>query len=232
MGKVVKLRRPKGVLHFEPEDVVGVFGKRGTGKSNFAKRELGHAWDAHRRVLVFDPHDEYSRHGHQTEEVTLGPLDDRCTLDELLLKPELLDAERLQLAVVPAEEPEECAADFERLCTMVRHTGDLLLCVEEVGYFEEHCRGKLNFLATQSRHWGVTVLFVAQRAVQVPKTARTQITQLVSFRQDNPDDLRALADLAGEDFAARVARLGRGESEQWRDSIPSARSASKKEKRA
>lgn len=221
MSNVRELHR----LRFTPSTVAVCIGKRGTGKSTCAKRLLAAALDDGLRVLAWDPHDEYSRHGRESGQVRLGPLDDRATFAELLLRPELLDAPNLSLAVVPRARPEEMAEDFAIFVPMVAATGGLLVCVEEVGLFEEFARSDLNLLATQSRHWEVPLLMVAQRATQIPKTARTQITNLVSFRQDNPDDLRALSDLAGEDFAAAVSRLGRGEHRTWRDSIPAARAA-------
>ena len=139
---------------------------------------------------------------------------------ELLEDPtRYLDWEQLTLAVVPSEDPEDCATDFVAVSRLVTLTGNLVFVVEEVGYFQQYCASKIDWLATQSRHHEVPCIFVAQRAVQVPKTARTQLTQLVSFRQDHPDDLKALADLAGEPFAADVSRLGRGQWRHWKDSL-------------
>ena len=220
-----------GSTHVGPCEVIGVIGKRGTGKSTAAKKMLADALDDGMRVLVFDPHDEYSRHGRESDTVKLGPLDDRTTIDELIADPEILDDDKLSLAVVPRGEPEECAQDFDALVTLVTSTADLLFAVEELGYFEEHARGRINFLATQSRHFSVPVMLVAQRIVQIPKTARTQLTQVISFRQDNPDDLRALAELAGDPFASDVSALGRGQFRHWRDTPPAAAAAPSKEKK-
>lgn len=208
---------------FGPADVVAVVGKRGTGKSTCAKALVGRALDKRVRAAVFDPHDEYSRHGRASDQVVLGPLDDRCTVEQLLrARGSQLDDKRLSLAIVPGSEPGDCAEDFDAVARLVAATGGLLFVVEEVGFISDRAADRLNWLATQSRHFGVPLLFVAQRLTQIPKTARTQLTQLVSFRQDNPDDLRALAELAGDTFAADVSRLGRGQSRTWRDTIPAA----------
>lgn len=218
-------------LMLAPADVAVIVGKRGTGKSTAAKDVCAQALAQGARVVAFDPHDEYSRGGRESSEVRLGPLRSRVALADLLRAPgRFLDFERVSLAVVPREEPDAAAEDFVALSRIVASTGELVFVADEVGYWGPHCAQRLDWLATQSRHAEVPVVLVAQRLTQIPKTARTQATHLVSFRQDNPDDLKALEQLAGADFAAGVSRLGRGEWMHWRDAVPSSQSPSHKEK--
>lgn len=205
-------------MNLDPKDRLMIVGKTGTGKSTLAK-ELCGLWMKRHRVVCFDVCDEYSQKGRRSREVRLGPLRERVTLEQLHKKLELLDDPNLALSVVPSDDEEECARDFEDLAELVKHTGDLVFIVEEVGFFGELAAARINQVATMFRHYGVAVVFVAQCAVQVPKKARRQLSALVSFRQDDPDDLSALESLAGETFAERVSRLAAGEHADWRDSL-------------
>lgn len=201
-----------------PHDVVLIVGKRGSGKSHAAKElcgaELGHG----ARVVVFDPHDEYSQLGRKTDAVTLGPLSQRMSVDAMLERPEVLDDAKLSLSLVPAGDPKQVAQQFRAVADQVLDTGNMTLVADEVGVYEDFAEDHLNYAATQSRHSNVALVFVAQRMVHIPKTARTQATVVQSFLQNNPEDLTALAKLTGsKDFAADVSRLPRRKSLTWRD---------------
>lgn len=204
-----------------PADVVLVLGKRGSGKSHAAKTLLAAELEAGARVVAFDPHDEYSQKGKKTPEVSLGPLEHRVSVAELEQRPELLDARRLSLAVVPSSRKgPELAEEFETVAGIATATGRLTFLADEVGEFSAHAQEELVSLATQSRHYSMPLVLVAQRATQVPKTARSQASRIVCGRQDEPDDLAALEKrtrLSSPDFAARVSRLPRRQLLEWRD---------------
>lgn len=202
----------------EPHDVVMICGKRGSGKSHTAKRLCGDELRAGARVAVFDPHDEYSVHGRATKGVTLGPLPQRFTMDELLEKPSLLDSKKLGASFVPrGRMRSQIAADFSDFCRLVLLTGNLTVVADEVGEYDDTCRDELETLATQSRHYEMPVILVAQRATQVPKTARSQASQIHCGLQDEEDDLKALGKRCGKEFADRVSRLPRRTLIVWRD---------------
>lgn len=203
-------------------DRVVVVGKTGSGKSTWTKALVKELHRAGWRVVVFDPCDEYSRASRPNVHVAPGPLPARCDMSALVHKPELLDGARLGLAVVPDDtSPRTVARDFAGLCSLVRHTGNLCLVVEEVGFFAEHAHEELKALATLYRKLGIAAVFVAQRATQIPLTARSQASTVVAFRQDEPPDLRALAEKCGEPFSLDVARLEQGECRIWSDGVES-----------
>lgn len=204
-----------------PSDVVLVLGKRGSGKSHAAKLLIAAELDAGARVVAFDPHDEYSQRGRKTAEVSLGPLEHRATVAELEQRPELLDARKLSLAIVPSSRKgPELAEEFEVVSGMVSATGRITFVADEVGEYSAHAMEEIVSLSTQSRHYSVPLVLVAQRATQVPKTARSQASRIVCGRQDEPDDLAALEKrtrLSDPTFAARVSRLPRRQLLEWRD---------------
>lgn len=202
----------------EAHDVVMIVGKRGSGKSHQAKALCGLELAAGARVAVFDPHDEYSIKGRATKGVTLGPLPQRFTMDELLEKPSLLDGKKLGAAFVPRGRlRSQIAADFRDFAKLVLLTGGLTVVADEVGEYDDTCKDELETLATQSRHYEMPVVLVAQRATQVPKTARSQASQIFCGLQDEEDDLKALGKRCGKDFSDRVSRLPRRTLIVWRD---------------
>lgn len=211
----------------EPRDRVLFLGKTGSGKSHACKQLLARELKGGTRVVAFDVHDEYSKHGRASGQVTLGPLTQRVTVGELVQDHTLLDREDLALSVVPTLTAEngrerriQCAHDFRYLAGQVQDTGELLFVIEEVGFFGEEASHDLIDVACQFRHCAVSVAMVAQCAVMVPKKARRQMSQLYTGRQDDPEDLDAIAKLTrDDDFAERVARLQPREILHWRDTF-------------
>lgn len=204
-------------MRLQPHDVRLIVGKRGSGKSHHAKQLCAAEMKGGARIVVYDPHDEYSKRGRKTSQVSLGPLLDRVTVDQLFLNPAMLDTEKLSLAVVPTN---DVAAEFAEVAELVAATGGLTFVADEVGEYSDEQAKTLNSVATQSRHYECPVILVAQRLTQIPKTARTQASQVDTFLQSNPEDLEALTKLTGdEDFAVKVSRLPRRKFLSWRDEV-------------
>jgi len=216
------------MLRLEPHDRVVVLGVTGAGKGHWCKEQLAQWMKSFDFVGWYDPMDEYSIHGLQVPGRKLGPLTQRCTADELDKDPEryLYAPERVALAVVPSsEDDEEIAADFVAFAVAMRHAAlarqkaRSLLGADEVGDYEEYCRKMLRRVGTQYRHWGIAVVLVAQRAVFIPLAARSQASHIISFRQDEDQDLEALyrrTRRTDEGFSDRVAQLPLYKFEHWR----------------
>ncbi len=198
-------------------------GKRGSGKSHWFR---SHVLPHEPRVITWDVHAEHS-------------CDVRVTVDELtalLAGGPLAGGDgRWSIAVTPEDTfPEPCAAAFTELVHVLADVGGYTLAIDEVGIIGKRAGEALEHVATQSRHYGersgcfygerpgVPVVFLAQRAVQVPKTAREQASRIVTFRQDNSADVDALVERIGPEWGARVWTLNRERHEfvHWREDAP------------
>lgn len=201
-------------------EVHAYVGKRGSGKSTRAKELLGQCLKAGQRVVVFDPHDEYSQLGRASEEVVLGPLPARRELWELMADEAELREGTASFAVVPDSlRKADVSKAFAWLAWRAYEAGDLVFGADELVLFWEsgEAQEAMNFVATQGRHQKVPLVLAAQRVVHVPYTTRTQVTLLDTGKQDDPDDVQAIAKRCGREFAEDVPRLKRGERKVWRD---------------
>lgn len=191
-------------------DVAMVVGMRGRGKTHHVKHEVlpnQPAW------VVWDPKHEYgSDPGHVAHVVSFDQL---CALeaagDSLLARP------GIKLVVRPTRNlrPAELSEQFGEFIDLISSSRNFVLVVDEVGLLTKHAEEDLVFLATQSRHWLVPVVFLAQRAVQIPVTAREQSSIVVSFRQKRKADIDALAEEIGEDLASKIRTLPLRECVKW-----------------
>lgn len=195
-------------------------GQSGTGKSHAAKLAVAQYLKAQgARVVVIDPDDEWSKLGEKSAHVTLGPCTHRVLFEELISDPgRHLDRERVALSVVVDDNEDEASQQIAEFVEVVKDTGDLLVVFEESGAYagpdvsEQAGKKAMAKIATRGRHWGCPVIFCAQRLVQIPPSARAQLTDLQIFRQVLPSDLDALTELAGRS-GAKVRRLAG--AERW-----------------
>lgn len=203
-----------------------IVGVSGTGKGNCAKAWIAREQQAKRapRVVVFDPDDEYSKLGKaRPGHVYLGPLSHRATAAEFLSDPgRWLDHKFVSLAVVPSDNDDEASEECEDFCKAVKATGDLLVVFDELGGYAFDAENPrpaqrgLKLIATKARKDNVSALFVAQRAMQIPKTARAQINALETFAQFDDDDLRQLVKWTGDrSLLDKAPKLPRGVSVAW-----------------
>jgi DNA helicase HerA-like ATPase len=177
-----------------------VLGVTGTGKSYWTQRQVV---ETSPRVCVWDPHAEYGCE-------TVSP-------EELEDAPHKLRAASVQLSCVPDwDDPESIVPQFAswvRTCRL--HAEGVVLVVDEIVLLEG-AAAWLKLLATQSRHWDCPLVLVSQRATSIPKTARAQMSRVVSFLQSDPDDVEALRAVIGEK-ADQVPKLARHEHIDWHE---------------
>jgi hypothetical protein len=169
------------------------------GKSHLAKQRLA----GFERVLAVDVNDEYSHFGRRA-----GPLRERMTATDLSKNGSKLLEPSLSLAVVPDRPtPQSRAALLKLVWKMLediaeqRRDQPLVLVLDELGEYVEHCAAVARSLATRGlTHMNVSLLVITQRPFLVPKTVRSQMAELFVFRLEEVDD----ADAATERFPDRA----------------------------
>lgn len=214
---VSKLPKPSETMR------AAIVGVSGSGKGNAAKAYLVVCTKAGMRIIAWDPLDEYSQKGKKSKHVHLGCLRDRCTFEELADNPSRwLDVEDLSLAVVPSDDDDVAAEEFADFVELIRPTGNMLVVVDELGGFAfgnakaTIAQKALNTLATKGRHDGICCLFVSQRLVHIPTSARASVTAIETFNQTSPQDLAALEEITGmPELALVVSKQKAGESTAW-----------------
>jgi DNA polymerase III delta prime subunit len=193
----------------QPSDLLLVLGVRGSGKTTWAR---DHVWATAKRAVAWDVFREF-------------PTEHRVSPYELAD-----DAEKImkagKVAITPDSGGQAMADEFALAMDILSCFGGYVLLVDEVGLLRRYGEATLSQLATVSRHWGaeegepgVPVVMLSQRATQIPPTAREQASMVVSFAQRSPDDLDALADRCGDEFAAKVRRCTRAAHDHamWRE---------------
>ena len=237
MGALFALDVPK-VPAPKPGEHMLIVGITGSGKSTTAKALVAR-WAA--RVAVWDPLDEHSIWGVQTEQVMLGALRRRITIDELRNSPGILDEPDLRAAIVPTRKGQKGRAqdfaDFVDLLALEDQPREdeiaeaaagqpLIVVVEEVPRLAQFCTGEFEALACVSRHSGVAVVAVAQYASGIPHPLRRQCRRIVAHAQTWDLDIDALAQPMGDDRAELVRSLRGHDSITWdREADPSTAAA-------
>ncbi|MFT3836737.1 MAG: ATPase/DNA packaging protein [Myxococcaceae bacterium] len=177
-----------------------------------------------KRVVVYDPCDEWSEAGRATSQVDLGPCKERVTFDEFtgnVLR--YLDRERYSLAIVPGtDDADEQAEQVATLCAFMMHVGNVLVVLEEVGAYSfdnthpAKAQKAINVVANRGRHEELPMVMVCQRMVHMSKSTRAQLTALETFAQLDDDDVDAIAARTrNAAWVEEVPNLKRGQSRVW-----------------
>ena len=194
---------------WDPSAVVLVVGLRGSGKTSLILQELLEP-NVLERMFLLDPEDEFT--------------DGALTLERFdqLTKSWPDEAPREFIAAVGNIDTEELAPKVWRWVRLLEaRARDSVIVVDEAGVVEISKRAGMafNHLAARSRHWRCPLVFVAQRAAQVPTTVRSQATVIVSFAQSSVADIEALEErfaLRAPQLVGKIQELNRYEYVIWR----------------
>lgn len=182
--------------------VAAFFGARGQGKSTQAKALL-EVQDP-RRLLVFDPMDEY------------GPFADRVSsLGELLARVRAGGSFRLRYVPPPILGLEKkdgalIRTRFNTLCAIAYQAGELLLLADELqlvtaaGYAPPAWRQ----CTSTGRHVGLAIVGISQRPALIDKGLFSNATTVSTCRLNFEDDVQTMARVLGVS-AERIRTLPR-----------------------
>lgn len=191
------------------EDIALVVGVRGSGKSHLVREAI---WQNAHRIIAFDPHHEYGMNH-------IGLIEFQRAAERGL--PEEFAASVTPVGLITDDERAftDCVRQFTAI--IEKHVRNTIIIFEEAGIMEGMKKPQklLNVLATQSRHWNCPLVYVAQRAFQVPVTVRSQANVVVSLRQSDDGDIRELREKFGSAnraLAERIPTLDKHEYVIWR----------------
>lgn len=187
---------------------VGVWGRSGSGKSSWVKREIAKA----RRVVIFDPLGEYQgfkKIPHRT----------RDGLDQVRAAM-AADWAGFRIAYIPPAGQEVAALNgLSRLLLRAqagyqegrRGARPMILVVEEMNLAfpvhggAEKCPGFAE-ICSRGRHFGIHVIGVSQRLAEVATRFRGNCSETIVFAQKGPRDLAAASAETGRP-QAEIAKL-------------------------
>jgi hypothetical protein len=201
---------------------IGVAGMKRKGKSALLKRWCAFLMEELPKqlpgwgVVAFDIHDEYSVLGHERDDCQLGPLPQRCVVEEFLglleEDPEarVLFRRNLFLSLVTEDsglDSAEVARQVRSALPHIRRRGKVICIFDEVGYYGHHIEESLR---TVVACWGkddVVPMFGTQGVTECPEPVRKQWTTLVSAKQVKRSDLLFIKGQAGRAVALGIVGL-------------------------
>ena len=180
--------------------VIGIAGKRGSGKSTVLKSI---ALDAP-RLLVWDLLGEHRW--------CPNPLRNEREISAFISWAH--GRERFAARVVPDDTDDET---FEALCQLAYREGRLLLVIEEVAMISKPnwLPPSLDKIVRLGRHRGVSVAWTTQRLSEVARRLTSTTDAFLLFFHHEPRDVEAIQQRCGIAVADTVSQLGRHNFVSW-----------------
>jgi hypothetical protein len=168
----------------EPAFKLNVIGVSGEGKSTLRSLFLGPIY----RCILANP----------LEDLDIGEV---VSTDEVYERIDEFRKGPLRLTVKPTSyEPQAMFDEFDTLCSAVYEIGAVHFAIEEISLYRgpdaQRLPGNLSRIAAAGRHRAVSHSVYGQRFHQFPLIIRGQSTQIIAFRQSDPDDV--------DDFDKRI----------------------------
>ena len=175
--------------------VIGVFGRKGSGKSFLIKREL----EQLERFLVWDAMGEYA---HAESGAGYSGARQWISLTDFAAELQAKGDYGREVFVLPRE-------DFPRWCKMVYELGRAVAVIEETSRYTDPgpAFDALADLLDRGRHRQVDLIFASPRPVGIPRSFTQQADLLVVFRQTEPADVEYFTKKLGRSEASVVDRL-------------------------
>ena len=170
-------------------DVILVTGKTGHGKSRWAGEAIKSRFD---RVLVLDPVEQYDV--------------DYMPFSEIV--------EKSTSAPSSFFWGTSDIKAFRGMCRLAKAIGSCCILIEEIDLFDQEDEA-FSDLVFRGRHSGVSMLVVTQRPYRCSIHFRSQMSELISFQQTEPRDIKWLKDISDSAIVVRDLQREQGVGSQF-----------------
>ncbi len=174
--------------------IIGVAGRKGSGKSTIARKILENS----PRLFLFDTMGEHAWVPERFDSLQ----------EAVMFLMESPYRDTFMGSLVPSGDDFE--AEFSEICVEVYDQGNMMFGVEEVpmlstaGFMPK----KFNKIVRLGRHRNLSILYTAQRLSECPRALTSATDIFVLFCHSEPRDLDAIADRCGSEIAQKVQGLG------------------------
>lgn len=157
--------------------IILITGKTGTGKTKLVKQLVG----VFPKVIILDTIGEYSESSY----IIYDSFNDLCL--------HRLHNTLYDYTVVLRDFDEN---DIEFICQYAKIHTDVCIVIEEFEKYVENLNSfpELEDVIRRGRHYDVSMIVISQRVPDFPPTVRSQISTFITFKQDEPIDLKHLQD--------------------------------------
>lgn len=170
---------------FKSTDVIGIFGRRGSGKSFLGKK----IQTAFPRRIIFDTTFEYDGQ-------IITSYDEFA---EFMLAHE--NSKEFEVIVRFDIDTSKKSEQFDEMVKLIYARGSVLVVIEEIQNFctPYQMSPYLEHLFTTGRHRDLAVIFTTQRPAQVHKTAMSQCTHIFCGQLHDKNDLNQVSNFLGRE---------------------------------
>lgn len=174
--------------------IVGVAGRKGSGKSTIARKIL----ECVPRLFLFDTMGEHAWIPQRFDD----------SQQAIMFVMETPWSDQFMASLVPSGDDFE--AEFSEICVEVYAAGNMCFAVEEVPMLSSpgYTPKKFNKIVRLGRHRNLSLLYTAQRLSECPRALTSATDIFVLFCHTEPRDLDAIADRCGGEIARKVQSLG------------------------
>lgn len=190
--------------------IVFIFGRKGQGKSRFAKEIAKKAMREGRVVLVFDGNGEFAPGSPRASDVIpklrrfpmRGANEREGGLEDYL-------AEVVRKGKTFSASIEAPAWQFDAFCRFAKRAGNCLVIVDEVDLYcsPSYASDALKDLLRRGRHYGVDQVYLTRAPSELHRDITRQADGEVYFSLSETLDLDWVAKRCGRPFADRVRNL-------------------------
>lgn len=158
-------------------EVILITGQRGQGKTTFIKEEIS----KYDRVVIFDLLGEFVYY------------DTAYNLKDFFRM--LSERKEENFFVLNYYNPKNSEEDFLTICKAMNRMKDVMFVVDEIDYFctTHSVPREFDEIVKRGRHQELQLIVATRRPHEIPPIIRSQVSQLITFRQIEPRDIDYLS---------------------------------------